>query len=55
VDADPDVWRGIFDVNLFGALYLVQAVVPVMRERGGGSIILVNSGAVVRTPATMGA
>ncbi|KPM55184.1 short-chain dehydrogenase [Frankia sp. CcI49] len=53
--ADPDVWRGIFDVNLFGALHLVQAAVPVMRERGGGSVILVNSGAAVRTPATMGA
>jgi NAD(P)-dependent dehydrogenase (short-subunit alcohol dehydrogenase family) len=48
------VWPGIFDVNLFGALHLVQAVVPVMGERGGGSIILVNSGAAVRTPATMG-
>lgn len=55
IDADPDVWRGIFDINLFGAMHLVQAVVPGMRERGGGSIILVNSGAVVRTPATMGA
>jgi NAD(P)-dependent dehydrogenase (short-subunit alcohol dehydrogenase family) len=55
VDADPDVWRSIFDVNLFGALYLIQAAVPVMRERGGGSIILVNSGAALRTPATMGA
>jgi NAD(P)-dependent dehydrogenase (short-subunit alcohol dehydrogenase family) len=54
-DADPDVWRGIFDVNLFGALHLVQAAVPVMRERGGGAIILVNSGAAVRTPASMGA
>jgi NAD(P)-dependent dehydrogenase (short-subunit alcohol dehydrogenase family) len=54
-DANPDVWRGVFDVNLFGALHLIQAVVPVMRERGGGSIILVNSGAAVRTPASMGA
>ncbi|MDT3443926.1 MULTISPECIES: SDR family oxidoreductase [unclassified Pseudofrankia] len=53
--ADPDVWRGIFDVNLFSALHLVQAAVPIMRERGGGSVILVNSGAAVRTPATMGA
>jgi len=55
VAADPEVWRGIFDVNLFGALHLVQAAVPVMRDRGGGSIILVNSGAAVRTPASMGA
>jgi len=55
VDADPDSWRGIFEVNLFGALHLVQAVVPCMRERGGGSIVLVNSGAALRTPPTMGA
>jgi NAD(P)-dependent dehydrogenase (short-subunit alcohol dehydrogenase family) len=55
VDADPDVWRSVFDVNLFGALHLVQAAVPVMRDRGGGSIVLVNSGAAVRTPASMGA
>jgi NAD(P)-dependent dehydrogenase (short-subunit alcohol dehydrogenase family) len=55
VDADPAAWRDIFDVNLFGALHLVQAVVPVMRDGGGGSIILVNSGAAIRAPATMGA
>jgi NAD(P)-dependent dehydrogenase (short-subunit alcohol dehydrogenase family) len=55
VEADPDVWRGVFEVNLFGALHLVQAAVPAMRERGGGSIVLVNSGAAVRNPASMGA
>jgi NAD(P)-dependent dehydrogenase (short-subunit alcohol dehydrogenase family) len=55
VDADPESWREIFEVNLFGALHLVQAVVPVMRARGGGSVILVNSGAAVRTPVSMGA
>jgi NAD(P)-dependent dehydrogenase (short-subunit alcohol dehydrogenase family) len=55
VDADPDVWRGIFDVNFYGALYLVQSAVPHMRTRGGGSIILVNSGATVRNPVRMGA
>jgi NAD(P)-dependent dehydrogenase (short-subunit alcohol dehydrogenase family) len=54
-DADPDEWRRIFEVNLYGALHLVQAVVPVMRGRGAGSIILVNSGAAVRTPPAMGA
>jgi NAD(P)-dependent dehydrogenase (short-subunit alcohol dehydrogenase family) len=55
VDADPDSWRAIFEVNFFGALHLVQAAVPVMRERGGGSIILVNSGAAIRNPVSMGA
>jgi NAD(P)-dependent dehydrogenase (short-subunit alcohol dehydrogenase family) len=54
-DADPDVWRGIFEVNVFGALHLVQAAVPALRARGGGSIILVNSGAALRNPRNMGA
>jgi NAD(P)-dependent dehydrogenase (short-subunit alcohol dehydrogenase family) len=54
-DADPDSWRSVMEVNLFGALHLVQLVVPIMRERGGGSIVLVNSGAAVRFPVRMGA
>jgi NAD(P)-dependent dehydrogenase (short-subunit alcohol dehydrogenase family) len=55
VDADPAAWRSIFDVNLFGAMHLVQAAVPVMATRGGGAIVLVNSGAALRNPPTMGA
>lgn len=54
-DADPDVWRTVFDVNLFGALSLVQRVIPVMQRQGQGSIVLVNSGAAVRNPPTMAA
>lgn len=52
-DADPDAWRHIFDVNFFGALHLVQAAVAVMEP--GTSIVLVNSGAALRNPPTMGA
>jgi NAD(P)-dependent dehydrogenase (short-subunit alcohol dehydrogenase family) len=55
VDADLDTWHEIMDINFFGALKLVQRVVPVMAERGGGRVILVNSGAIVSNPATMGA
>lgn len=55
VDADPDSWRQSFDVNFFGALHLAQAVVPEMRKRGGGSIVMVNSGAAIRPPMRMGA
>ena len=55
LDADPDSWRSIFEVNLFGALHLVQAAVPLMRDRGGGAVVLVNSGAALRNPPTMGA
>ncbi len=52
-DADPDAWRQIFEVNFFGALHLVQAAVAVMEP--GASIVLVNSGAALRNPPTMGA
>jgi NAD(P)-dependent dehydrogenase (short-subunit alcohol dehydrogenase family) len=53
-DAVPASWREVMDVNFFGALHLVQSAIPRLRE-GGGSIVLVNSGAAVRAPATMGA
>jgi len=41
--ASMDDWRRIFDVNLFGSVQLSQAVVPLMRTQGGGSIIMINS------------
>ncbi len=53
VDADPDVWKQIFDVNFFGAMHLIRAAAPVMSD--GSSIVLVNSGAALRNPPTMGA
>jgi NAD(P)-dependent dehydrogenase (short-subunit alcohol dehydrogenase family) len=53
VDADPGVWKQIFDVNFFGAMHLIQAAAPVMSD--GSSIVLINSGAAVRNPPTMGA
>jgi NAD(P)-dependent dehydrogenase (short-subunit alcohol dehydrogenase family) len=55
LDADADSWRRIFEVNFFGSLHLVQAAVPLMQQRGGGAVVLVNSGAAVRNPPTMGA
>jgi NAD(P)-dependent dehydrogenase (short-subunit alcohol dehydrogenase family) len=54
-DADPASWRSVFEVNLYGALHLVGRTVAIMRERGGGSIVLVNSGAALLTPKRMGA
>jgi NAD(P)-dependent dehydrogenase (short-subunit alcohol dehydrogenase family) len=44
-EADPGQWREVMDCNFFGALHLVQACTPSMVTRGGGQIILVNSGA----------
>jgi len=42
-DVDLDAWRHIVDVNLFGSLQLTKAVIPVMKNRVGGSIVFVNS------------
>jgi NAD(P)-dependent dehydrogenase (short-subunit alcohol dehydrogenase family) len=43
-----DEWQRVVDVNLTGALVCCQAVVPVMRARGGGRIVnQVSGGAFV--------
>ena len=43
--ADPDVWDETMRVNLRGALVAIQAAVPHMIARGGGSVINTASGA----------
>jgi NADP-dependent 3-hydroxy acid dehydrogenase YdfG len=42
-DLNPDDFRQIVDLNVFGALTAMQAAVPVMREHGGGLIINISS------------
>lgn len=44
VDIPIEEWNRIMDVNVTGALNCVQAVVPMMRERGAGKIINQTSG-----------
>jgi 3-oxoacyl-[acyl-carrier protein] reductase len=36
-------WDAIFAINVKGMLFMVQAVLPGMRERGNGSIVLTSS------------
>ena len=36
-------WRAAFEVNVFGTLSLSQAVLPSMKQRGGGSIVMVGT------------
>lgn len=43
-DIAIDEWNRIMNVNVTGALNCVQAVVPLMRQRGGGKIINQTSG-----------
>jgi NAD(P)-dependent dehydrogenase (short-subunit alcohol dehydrogenase family) len=42
-DLNPDDFRKILDINVFGPLAAMQAVIPIMREQGGGLIINVSS------------
>jgi NAD(P)-dependent dehydrogenase (short-subunit alcohol dehydrogenase family) len=44
VDVSLDEWNRIMTVNVTGALNCVQAIVPLMRLRGGGKIINQTSG-----------
>ena len=42
-DMAPASYRELFEINFFGVIACMQAVVPAMRERGGGSIINISS------------
>jgi len=43
-DIDPDDFRAVLDLNLVAPLVTMQAVLPLMRKQGGGSIVNVSSG-----------
>ncbi len=42
--ADLTLYRSIFDLNVVSVLNAMQAVIPLMREQGGGVIINISSG-----------
>jgi len=50
-DLDPRTWRRVQAVNVESALWLAQAVVPGMAERGFGRIVFVVSDTVWDPPA----
>src|SRR5664280_2207839 len=41
---DPADYRSILELTLIGALQAMQAVIPIMRRQGSGSIVNVSSG-----------
>jgi 3-oxoacyl-[acyl-carrier protein] reductase len=51
-DVPEDDFRNIVDANLTGAFLAAQAVVPGMKRRGSGRIVLIASGAGLRTSLT---
>jgi NAD(P)-dependent dehydrogenase (short-subunit alcohol dehydrogenase family) len=48
-EVDLTLWRKIMDVNVFGSLQMTRAALPFMRNRGGGSVVMVAS-MVARQP-----
>ena len=44
-EMDLDGWRRTLDVNLTGAFLCVRAAVPLLKEAGGGSIVVMSSNA----------
>lgn len=53
-EADPAGVQAMFDANFFGAVAMIKAVLPAMRERRSGAIINVSSIGAVRTGAASG-
>ena len=45
---DVDEWRRVMDVNVLSMFLTCRAVVPRMRERGGGRIVNISSGTPFR-------
>jgi len=43
-EASADDVRAMYDTNIFGALSVIQAVLPLLREQGGGHILGTSSG-----------
>jgi peroxisomal 2,4-dienoyl-CoA reductase len=38
----PNAWRSVLEIDLSGTFFCSQAVMPVMRERGGGRIVNIS-------------
>jgi len=43
LDTDPATFLDLYDVNVVGAVRLLQLCVPAMRSRGGGSVLFISS------------
>jgi NADP-dependent 3-hydroxy acid dehydrogenase YdfG len=47
-EVTEESWRTIVDTNLTGAFNLTNAVVPAMRDQGGGLLVYISSSAALR-------
>ncbi|MCC2335355.1 SDR family oxidoreductase [Cellulomonas wangsupingiae] len=42
-EADLDGWRAMYELNVLGTLRVTQGVLPLLRERGAGDVLVVTS------------
>ncbi|GGL28700.1 MAG: SDR family oxidoreductase [Cellulomonas sp.] len=42
-DADLEQWRAMFEVNVLGTLRVTKGLLPLLRERGEGDVLVVTS------------
>jgi NAD(P)-dependent dehydrogenase (short-subunit alcohol dehydrogenase family) len=54
LEAEDSLWQKTIEVNIMGNVWLTQAAVKVMRERGGGKIINIASVVGLRPGAMQG-
>lgn len=52
---EPAVFRQVFELDVMGPLVAMQAVIPIMRQQGGGAIVNVSSGTSLMALPNMGA
>ncbi len=45
LDTDPELWRKVVDINLYGPLHMHHAVLPIMARQGGGRVVNISSDA----------
>lgn len=43
MDCSEDVWDKIFDINVKASFLLAKQAAPLIKERGGGSIVFISS------------
>ncbi|MDM7832668.1 SDR family oxidoreductase [Cellulomonas edaphi] len=41
--SDVEQWRSMYDINVLGTLRVTQAVLPLLRARGGGDVVVITS------------
>lgn len=52
-ELEDELWRSTFELNLFAVARLTRAVIPAMRDAGGGSIVHLGSEAARMPDPTM--